>query len=225
VVIRLGLDLEARIAAPPGAREAERLALGIPLDQFVIGWLGRMTEIKRVDVLLEAFARLRVDGTDAALLLVGDGPLRPRLEQYAEALGVGDHVYFVGYRPDVGGLYRTLDAVALTSANEGTPVAVIEALAAGIPAVATDVGGVADVVPDDVAGLLVPEGDVGGIADRLTRLAKDSELRRRLGEGGAAWVNDRYSVPRLVGDMDNLYRSLLDSPTRVGRKRSLLRYD
>jgi len=217
-VIRLGLDLDGRIAAPAGARERERAALGLPAERCLIGWLGRMTEIKRVDLLLRAFAELRAGGSDADLLLVGDGPLRQELEQQAAALGIGDRTHFVGYRADVGPVYAALDAVALTSANEGTPVAVIEALAAGVPAVATDVGGVSDVVPDGKAGFLVPPGDVDAVAGRLAELAGSAELRRRLGQGGADWVRDRYSVPRLVSDMDELYRTLLESPRRAPRR-------
>jgi glycosyltransferase involved in cell wall biosynthesis len=213
-VIRLGLDLERRTAAPPDARERERAVLGIPPERFLIGWLGRMTEIKRVDVLLGAFARLRAEGVEADLLLVGDGPLRAELEHDAAALGIADRTHFAGYRSDVGPIYSAIDAVALTSANEGTPVTVIEALAAGVPAVSTDVGGVADVVPDGRAGFLVPVGDVDGIAERLQALAEDRDLRVRLGRGGAEWVRARYSVPRLVGDVDALYRALLEAPRR-----------
>ena len=216
-VIRLGLDLEGRTAASPGAREEVRAALGVPSDRFLIGWLGRMTEIKRVDTLLDAFAMLRGEGVDADLVLVGDGPLRERLEQQAVALGIDRHAHFVGYRSDVAPVYAAIDTVALTSANEGTPVAVIEALAAGVPAVSTDVGGVADVAPDGRAGFLVPDGDVPGLADRFRRLASDAELRARLGMQGREWVNDRYSIPRLVNDVDQLYRALLEAPRRRTR--------
>jgi glycosyltransferase involved in cell wall biosynthesis len=216
-VVRLGLDLDARTAAPRGARAAERAALGIPDDRFVVGWLGRMTEIKRVDDLLEGFARLRRHGGDADLVLVGDGPLRSELEDEARRLKIADRTHFVGYREDVGPLYATLDAVALTSANEGTPVTLIEALAAGVPAVATDVGGVGDVVRDGVGGFLVRPGDPDALARRLEDLAADEALRRRLGAAGAAWVRERYSVPRLVSDVDILYRTLLEVPRRAER--------
>ena len=213
-VIRLGLDLERRTAAPEGAREVERAAIGVPPNRFLIGWLGRMTEIKRVDVLLDAFARLRAWDVDADLVLIGDGPLRDELQRYAAELGIDERTHFVGYRDEVGSVYAALDAVALSSANEGTPVSVIEALAAGVPAVATDVGGVSDVVRDGVGGYLVPERDADALADRLRVLAVDSALRRQLGEGGARWVRDRYSVRQLIDEIDTLYRSLLASPRR-----------
>jgi len=210
-VVRLGLDLDSRLSADPSARATVRAELGIPEDGFLVGWLGRMTEIKRVDDLLAAFAQLRTNGVDAYLALVGDGPLRDELKAAAEALGIADRTRFVGFRENVGELYSAFDVVALTSANEGTPVTVIEALAAGIPVVATDVGGVSDVVQDGRSGYLVPANDVAAVAERLERLAADPKRRGAMGADGRAFVVPRYSVPRLVDDIDRLYQSLLQA--------------
>ena len=210
-VIRLGLELEQRLAVAPGAAEALRAELGVPPERLLVAWLGRMTEIKKVDDLLRAFARLRAAGVDAELLLVGDGPLRPGLEALAGALGIRDRCHFSGFRNDVGAIYAASDVVALTSANEGTPVTVIEAQAAGKPVVSTDVGGVRDIVTDGVSGFVVPPGDMDAVADRLRALAGDPGLRARLGEAGRG-ARDRYSVPRLVHDVDQLYRELLARP-------------
>lgn len=208
-MIRLGLDLERRVTSDPGARTAVRAELQVPEDAYLIGWLGRMTEIKRADDLLAAFALMRSRGANAYLALIGDGPLRDSLIQKAEQLGVADRTRFVGFRQSVAEFYAAADVVALTSANEGTPVTVIESLASGRPVVATDVGGVRDVVRDGLSGFLVPAEDVPAIADRLERLGNDPELRSRMGEAGRSWVLPRYSVPRLVQDVDRLYRTLL----------------
>jgi glycosyltransferase involved in cell wall biosynthesis len=208
-VIRLGLDLERRVATPPDARCMVRAELDVPDSAFLICWLGRMTEIKRADDLLAAFARMRARGIDAYLALIGDGPLRDPLERTANRLGLADRARFVGFRESVAGFYAAADALALTSANEGTPVTVIEALAAGRPVVATDVGGVRDVVRDGHSGFLVPAQDIDAIADRLERLSRDADLRTQMGQAGRAWVLPRYSVPRLVQDVDSLYRTLL----------------
>jgi glycosyltransferase involved in cell wall biosynthesis len=216
-VIRLGLDLEQRLATAPGAAETLRRELGLVDGRFLVSWLGRMTEIKRVDDLLRAFARLRERGCDADLLLVGDGPLRGDLEKLAGELGIRGRCHFTGFRSDVGAIYAASDAIVLTSANEGTPVTVIEAQAAGKPVVSTDVGGVRDIVTDGVSGFVVPPGDVDSLADRLRLLADDPELRGRLGEAGRS-ARDRYSIPRLVHDVDVLYRELLDrAPKRKKR--------
>ena len=105
--------------------------------------------------------------------------------------------------------YAAFDALILPSANEGTPVSAIEALAGGRPVVATRVGGVPDVVRDGVDGFLVEPGDVDAMADRLAALASDEQLRHRMGEAGRADVHERYSVERLLDDVDQLYRRLL----------------
>jgi glycosyltransferase involved in cell wall biosynthesis len=209
VIVRLGLDLEQRIAAPENARELLREELSVQPDQFLVTWLGRMTEIKRVDDLLRAFADLRGREVDAVLALVGDGPNREGLEQLAERLGIRDAVRFTGFRRDVGSIYRASDVVALSSANEGTPVSLIEALAAGCAVVTTDVGGAVDVLDGGRVGFLVPAGGTKAFADRLEDLARQPELRHEFGAAGREHVLARYSVERLVRDVDRLYRGLL----------------
>ena len=139
-----------------------RRRLGIDADRFVVGWFGRMTAVKRTDDLLATLAALRERGVDALLLLVGDGDDRERLEQRAHDLGLARSCLFLGYQEDVAAWYAICDAVVLTSASEGTPVTIIEALAAGRPVVATAVGGVPDVVDDGETGFLVGPGDTHG---------------------------------------------------------------
>jgi glycosyltransferase involved in cell wall biosynthesis len=131
------------------------------------------------------------------------------VERLASRLGLMRHCLFVGYQRDVAPYYAFFDAFLLPSANEGTPVVAIEALAAGVPVVATAVGGVADVVEDGVDGFLAEPGDVEALADRLVRLAEDRELRARMGAAGRVRVPERYAVERLIDDTDRLYRSLL----------------
>jgi glycosyltransferase involved in cell wall biosynthesis len=209
-VIRLGIDLDTRIAASDDARRAElRRLFGVPPDRFVVGWIGRMTQIKRLPDVLAAFAGLRARGVDATLCLVGDGPDREGIERRAHELGVARHVLFVGYQRDVAPYYAFLDAFLLPSANEGTPVVAIESLAAGRPVVATSVGGVPDVVDHGRDGFLVQVGDVRAMVDALEQLARRPELRQQLGAAGRERVVERYRVERLVDDVDALYRELL----------------
>jgi glycosyltransferase involved in cell wall biosynthesis len=209
VVIRLGLELDARVGIHAGERERIRRDLGITGDKMLVSWFGRMTEIKRVDELLRSFATLRAQEIDADLLLVGDGPLRPGLERIAHELGVAQNTHFVGFRSDVAPYYAASDVVALSSANEGTPVSIIEAQAAGLPVVVTDVGGVSDVVVDGETGFLVPSGASSAFANRLAQLATDSAVRAAMGERGRERVVPRYGMTRLVDDVDSLYRTLL----------------
>ncbi|MDX6413825.1 MAG: hypothetical protein QOH23_1235 [Gaiellaceae bacterium] len=209
VVIRLGIELDERVTANANGRADNRRYLGIPGDRFAVGWIGRMTAVKRTDDILVAFKRLRDSGIDAVLCLVGDGPDRPELERRAHELGVIRDTVFLGYQEDVAPFYSAFDALILPSSNEGTPVSAIEALAAGRPVVATRVGGVPDVVRDGEDGFLVDAGDTDELADRLEQLARDPALRERMGKQGRERVLPRYAVDRLVQDVDELYRSLL----------------
>lgn len=210
VVVRLGIELEERVAVANGAREDARRLLGIPPDRFVVGWVGRMTGVKRTTDLLRALEALRGRGVDATLCLVGDGPDRLAFEEEAYRRGLARHCLSLGYQDDVARWYATFDAFVLPSGNEGTPVTTIEALASGRPVVATRVGGVPDVVGDGEDGFLVEVGDTDGLAERLARLAADPALRERMGAAGRERVLSRYDVDRLVDDVDRLYRSLLE---------------
>ena len=211
VVIRLGIELEKRVHAEPGLREESRRQLGVTPDRFFVGWVGRMTGVKRVDDVLVGFARLRELGVDAVLGLIGDGPDREGIERRAGELGIIRHCLFLGYQEEVAPFYAAFDTVVLPSANEGTPVSVIESLAAGRPVVATRVGGVPDVVQEGVDGFLVETGDTEALAQQLAVLARDPGLRTRMGEAGRERILRRYAVDRLIDDIDLLYRSLLES--------------
>ena len=208
-VIRLGIELGERVTSERSRDDARRL-LGIPNGRFVVGWIGRMTGVKRTDDVLEGLRRLRERGVDACLCMVGDGPDREHVEQRAHELGIVRHCLFLGYQEDVAPWYQAFDAFVLPSANEGTPVVAIEALASGRPVVATRVGGVPDVVRDGEDGYLVELGDTEALAERLARLAADPELRARMGAAGRERVVPRYAVERLIDDVDTLYRTLLE---------------
>jgi glycosyltransferase involved in cell wall biosynthesis len=207
-VIRLGIELEPRVSFDGDVNEVRR-RLGVPPEKYVVGWFGRMTAVKRTDDLLTMLTGLRERGIDALLLLVGDGTDRADLEQRAHDLGIARSCLFLGYQEEVAPWYAICDAVVLTSANEGTPVTIIEALAAGRPVVSTRVGGVPDVVDEGETGFLVRRGDTHAMAERLELLARNPERARTMGETGRSRVLERYSVSRLVDDVDELYRRLL----------------
>jgi glycosyltransferase involved in cell wall biosynthesis len=178
-------------------------------DGFVIGYSGRLTAIKRPLDLVRALAGVVERGVDATLVVVGDGEERDDAERLAAGLGVADRCRFAGYQRDMPAWYGTFDAFCLASANEGTPVAAIEALAAGVPVVATRVGGTPAVVDDGETGFLVQVGDVAAMADRLVELASDRERRREMGRLGSERTRERYGVERMVDDVERLYERLL----------------
>ena len=208
-VVRLGIDLPRRVDNDDEQRRETRRQMGLREDAFVVGWVGRMTAVKRTDLVVLALQKLVELDVDAFVVLVGDGPDRDHLERYAHDLGVIKRCLFLGYQEDVARFYDAIDVLVLPSINEGTPVSVIEALAARRPAVATRVGGVPDVVRDGVDGFLVDAEDSDALAARLAELAADPERRAQMGEAGHARVIERYAVARLVDDVDRLYRELL----------------
>jgi glycosyltransferase involved in cell wall biosynthesis len=204
-VVQYGFDLDARTTAAPGARERARAEIGAGPDAFVIGWIGRLTAIKRPLDLI----RVIKDVEAAILVLIGDGEDRPEVEALVASLGVQDRVHLLGYRRDVADWYAALDAFLLVSANEGTPVVAIEALAAGVPVVATNAGGTSTVVDDGESGALLPVGDVAGLALALEGLRQDPARRTELGSRGAARMRERFSVARMVEDVERVYAGIL----------------
>lgn len=203
VVIPLGLDLDSLFAldAPSTGQPEART------DEIVVGYAGRMVPVKDLPTLVRAFAAARAVLPGLHLVLAGDGPERGAAEALVDALGVRSHVRFIGWVSDLPAFYSSLDLFALSSINEGTPVAVIEAMAAGRAVVATAVGGVPDVVQHGDSGLLTPSGDVEAMASALVRLASDAPLRRAMGLAGRDAALRRYSHRRLVTEVEALYLS------------------
>jgi glycosyltransferase involved in cell wall biosynthesis len=218
-VVPIGLDLSAFTSATADDGAAFRREAQAGSGDVLLTWVGRLVPIKRVDVLLRAFARARAQGAEARLAIVGDGDLRAELVELADELGVAEHVWFAGYREDMVAVAAAADLAVLSSDNEGTPVSLIEAAAAATPAASTAVGGVADVVTPDT-GLLAPPGDSDALGDAIARLVKDGELREQMGARARAHVRERYSVERLVSDIDELYGELLAARRVAGPARS-----
>jgi glycosyltransferase involved in cell wall biosynthesis len=211
-VVSLGLELEPFLALDlePGPQLREEI--GAAPGDVIFTFTGRLVPIKRADVMLRGLAIAREAGVPARVVVVGDGEQRTRLEALARDLGCADAVDFFGYRTDLTRIAAGSDAALLSSDNEGTPVALIEAAAAGRPAVATDVGGVSDIVVEG-AGLLAPAGDPEALATQIGRLAGDVAARRGMGAAAREHVRARYGAPRLLGDIDALYSQLLAART------------
>src|SRR6185503_15100133 len=156
-------DLDALGSVNNAIRTDARRALAIPPDAAVVTTVGRLTGIKNHALFLEMAQRVAAAIPTALFLIAGDGELRAALARDAAARGLADRVRFLGWRRDLPTIYGASDVFAITSANEGTPVALIEAMAAGVPGVATDVGGVRDVILDPSMGVVVPSGDAAAL--------------------------------------------------------------
>jgi glycosyltransferase involved in cell wall biosynthesis len=208
-VVPLGFDLSPFLAITDEQRAAARRGLELGTHDRAITIVGRLTAIKQHDLFLRVARDIRRTGRPVVFQIVGDGERRSELQALAESLGIGDAVRFLGWRRDLATVYAATDVCVLTSRNEGTPVALIEALAAGIPVVSTDVGGVKDVVTDAALGRLAPDGDVEMLARLAIEALADDALRADRVEARRASVVTRYGIDRLTADIAALYRSLV----------------
>jgi glycosyltransferase involved in cell wall biosynthesis len=202
-----GIDVEEfrRSRSPAGAKRAA----GFPPNRLLIGAVGRLSAEKGFDVLIRAVDRLRRDGLDAGLVLIGEGKEQPALEELAVGLGLGEHVRLLGYRNDPRPLYEAMDVFALSSLREGLPNVLLEALSMEVPAAATRIAGVPRLIRHDENGLLVEPGSVEALAGALGRLLRDAAQRRRLAEEGRATVEADYSFAVRMRKLADLYDTLL----------------
>jgi sugar transferase (PEP-CTERM/EpsH1 system associated) len=180
----------------------------LPREARVVGTVGRLTEIKRQDVLLRGFAQLRQKLPQAHLVIVGDGPLMDSLRQLSADLDLDSCVHFAGYQQEPEPFYEIMDAFALTSRSEGMPQTIMESFAAGVPVVASRVGGIPEMIEDGRNGLLFTGGDETGLAQALERVLCDSELARRLRESAQTTVEESFDVRRMAEDYHRHFQQL-----------------
>jgi glycosyltransferase involved in cell wall biosynthesis len=208
-VIRSVVESE-RFVPPPNARRWARERLELPADAFVIAGVGRMVAGKGYEQLVEAVA-LMMPAERPHLLLAGDGPMRAELEQTAAKRRVGDWVRFLGFQADVRPVLWAADVLAHVPTHfpEGTPNTVLEGMAAGLPVIATPVGGIAEIVRHGETGWLVPPNDASALAEALRHLRADPSLRRRLGEAAQTFVREHHSVGALIERILQVYAVVL----------------
>ncbi len=180
----------------------------------IVGSLGRLTDQKGYHLLVRALPGL----PDARLVLVGDGPERASLERLAEELGVAGRLTISGWVDDARSCLHGFDMFALPSAWEGMPLGIIEAMHAGLPVIASDVGSVGEVVADGETGYLVSSGDLDGIRERLLRLSVDADARARMGERGRRVARERFTDTAMAARYEAIYRRL--RPVRPGSSKS-----
>lgn len=207
-VVPLGLELERFVEASEGPGIL-RQELRIPGETPVIGMVGRLVPIKGGQYFVDAAADVVRILPKTMCVIIGDGTERPKLEQLVIARGLAGQVRFLGWRRDLEQIYPDLDVIVLSSLHEGTPAAIIEAMAAGRAVVATRVGGVPDVIDDGRTGILVPPRDAQAIARAVVSLLQDPARRRSLGEEAQRAVYPRFAVSRLVEEMREFYIRLL----------------
>ena len=199
--------------------DGRRFAQAVPMDLALFGiktgrvtliFVGRLDAVKAIDVLLYSLARLvNIDGCDAQLLVVGDGPQRPVLESLCRKLKITDRVCFCGLRRDVERLLKTADIYVQPSRWEGLPLSVLEAMAAGLPVVASRTEGLTDIIENGRTGLLAPVGDSRQLADKIMELVENPNKAQILGRSAQNYVRRRHSLGNMINAYMELYRSLL----------------
>lgn len=208
-VLPLGLDLQPFVAHPRKQGDFRQM-WNIPADAPLIGIVGRIVVVKNHALFVEAAARIRQAIPKAHFVIVGDGDLRAEVEAQVEAQGLSDAVTFTGWQRNLEPIYADLDVVVISSINEGTPVSIIEALAAGCPVVGTAVGGLPDLLDHGKLGRLVPPGHAEALATAIVETVQsppDMTQAQHL-------MVDRYGIDRLVSDLSSLYRGLLAKKLR-----------
>lgn len=232
-VVPLGLDLKLFDNAF-SRKQVFRQELGVTNDVILVGIVGRLTEIKNHEFFIRSIARFKQLATGlmqpVKFVVIGDGSLGTKLKALAKSLHLENDIIFAGNRRDPQNFYPALDLVALTSKNEGTPLTLIEAMANAGPVIATNVGGVVDLLGESLPtklkyaectrGISVIPGDEDAFASGLLRLVEDAELRGRLAQNGYDFVKSNYSKERLLEDIKGLYADLLSTQTTQIEARS-----
>ncbi len=220
-VIPLGLDLDNFTIDQEIKRNKFRTEFGLDDDTVAIGIIGRLVPVKNHSLFLKGLHYvLNNSSINVKAFIIGDGESRSGIEKMASDLGIKfsrhtdpEHLYplvLTSWRTDVDAICAGLDIIALTSLNEGTPVSLIEAQAAGKPIVSTRVGGIADVVMENQTALLSAITDEEAFSKNLLKLVNDASLRHQFSNTGKDYVIERFSYHRLIKDMDSLYRDLLE---------------
>ena len=192
------------------SRQAARAALQLRSDDVLFGYVGRLAEEKGIEQLVEATRRMANAMTGLRVVVVGDGPRRPNIEQRIREANLGGVVTLLGFDKDPARWYPAMDAFVLPSLQEGTPMALLEAMAHGVPVIASAVGGVPAIITHNRNGLLVPPADAQQLMLAMQTLATSRTLRATLGDAGFACVRDSYDVRSWTGKIGSVYHAVVN---------------
>lgn len=207
LVLENSVDYE-RFAEVAILKEDAKQMLDLPKDAFVYGTVGRLAPTKGLSYLIEAFAKVKQQMPSAQLIVVGEGRLRNELEQQAAGTSCADSIHFLGHRKNIPELLRAMDVFVLSSIAEGMPKAILEAMAAGIPCISTNVGGIPEIVTSRDVGLLVPARKVAALARAMISVANMSnDELAKLGEKAQDRVRQVYSHTVVIKRLENIYET------------------
>ena len=216
VTIRNGVDV---IRFSPDRREAARRLFAYDPDTIVVGAVGRLNPVKDHQSFLQAVLACRRQGLMFKTVLAGDGPLREQLEGFLRDHRLGDHVTLLGNRSDVENVLASLDLFVQSSVSEGLSNTVLEAMASGVPVIATNVGGTDELVSNGETGLLVPASDAGSLSAAICSLALDAARRKAMAQASRLRAVEQFSIAQMIKGYEDLYDAVAHrlGPRRFGR--------
>jgi glycosyltransferase involved in cell wall biosynthesis len=217
-IIHNGIDPQ-RAAVSQDARRAIRHAIGASEGDCVLITVARFHKGKGHHVLLEAMQKLAVRNPQAKLVLLGEGEEQAEMRSLCNSFGIAEHVRFAGFQPNVAEWLAAADVNVLPTFYEGFPLTVLEAMAAALPTVASNVGGIPETIEDGISGVLVSPGDPGKLANAITSLISDAETRARLGAAARARVLQYFTAEQQVQATENMYLDLLGDSRVKGKTR------
>jgi glycosyltransferase involved in cell wall biosynthesis len=187
--------------------EAQQLRkkLSIPKDTLILGTISRLDPIKNHRLLISSFAKVQKENPKLRLLIVGDGELRPNLEQQVKELEISDKVVFAGFQTNPVDYLRLMDVFLLPSFSEGTSMTLLEAMSMAKPCIVTDVGGNPEIIEDQISGLVTPSNDENRLVAACSLLIKDSNLRKKLGDAGKAQFEERFTIQCMLSNYKAIY--------------------
>ena len=213
-VIPLGFDLTKFNTNREEKRLNTREKFGVKNDEIAIAIIGRITKIKNHTFFLHVIEKLLLENSSLKIkvFIVGDGDLTATISEKAQNLNAkfGEKIFMTSWIFDIASFNPGMDIICLTSDNEGTPVSLIEAQASGVPIVTTDVGGIKDIVSDNITGYIVPKNDLTKFSEKLKELVENKNKRETFSKNGWGFVKDKFHYTRLVNDVEMLYKKLLD---------------
>lgn len=209
VMIPNGLDAEQFEKSNEAQRKEARAIFDLPEKVFVIGGVGRLVQQKNFKLFLQVAAKILKKHPELFFVIAGSGPMEGELKTMTEVLKIGDRVLFLGHVADRVRLYHAFDALFMSSDFEGTPMALLEAMASGLPVVASAVDGIAEACTNEMDSLLVPPRDLGGYVAALERMIRIPDLRERLGNNARATVLAHYEIHGLARQVERIYEEVL----------------
>ena len=214
-VINIPTGIDFSNFVPGSTRAQVRDSLGLSANTFIVLTAAVIRGVKRHDIALRAFQTFHLKFPDSVYLIAGEGPMRPDMQRLAQELGIADAVRFLGHRTDIADFVQASDVMLLTSRSEAQSQALTQSIGLGLPAVATAVGGVPEVIMHGQTGLLVPPDDPPATAAALLRIAQDPVFARALGERGKQHANDHYSLKVMLDRTEAVYRELNEKRSRT----------